>query len=1065
MATRTQQPDDDVGHRQIVLHQQDPQHRQLDPRHVLRIAGHAPALLRPGQRQLDGKARAVAGTAVDGDASAHRHRQLLADRQAQAAAAIPRRGARAVGLFEAMEQPLLLLGVDARAGVGHLERQPQAVVQKLHAEPDVAALGELDRVAQQVHQDLAHAHFIAAHLHRPGQVETALEGQAAMMGHRFHQRLHLGQHRHQVERTDVQLQPPGLDPGQVQRIVDQPQQVRAGVLDRGGVAALQVIQRGGQQQFAHAQYAGHRRAHFVPERGQELALGLRGLLGDLLLVHRQLPLLAPPQAHPRHVHHRRHQQQPQQQVGQDRPAAAPPRRQHLHAERARRRPLPLRRGGLHIDGVLARGKPRQQPLAVGGLHHPVLVIARDPVAVAVALRIGEGQQACGDDQVAVLRTEHDRRIRGQRLLALGVVAADLQVVDHQLRWRHRQVGRIRIETDQPGGSHRQDPAIGGAHWRAPAELHVGQAVALTIDAQPALRPVPAHQATRRGRPHQAPAAGHHPAHRYRRQALGRPDAFAQGHAQAIPAIALQGAVAGQPDLVRAGPGDVVDAAPRNPRHLLEAALVPAQQAHVAHDPQLPARIEQHLLDRVFSEPAVLVDADGIEHLAVGVAALDAVVHDRQPQLAVGRLADQIDALAHIGPAADLPFAQLPGARLVQAQPPGAPDPQGAVGARQQRPVRAHAQLLVIGDLAQRAALVQLVDAVRAGNVEGVAGRGGAEQVDAVQWLAVELVPGGEAFPVRRQVGQALGEHGDPQAALMVLQHVQHAAARGEETAARIAGQQVRGVMVAAVQPIGSAQPVAAVAVVDHRGRAHVRAQRPRRLAHAAIGIDAEQAAFGAGPDRAVGLAGQPEHALAAELVRGDAGEAVTVPARHAVAGPHPHPALRVGQQAVNGVVGQAGRVIGVGVVLHQRAVFLAATDAVPVGADPQRLGRIGQRPELTFAALVELGEAFEAFAPGAEHAQARAIGAHPDPVQRIHQQRFHFIAGDRIGVGRVVPPYPQTHAVHAGQAIIGGRPDVALPVLAQRQHHARGHAFGRTQAAHARRLRRRSCCCPRGPRR
>ncbi len=94
------------------------------------------------------------------------------------------------------------------------------------------------------------------------------------MGHRFHQGLDLVQQRHQIERPQIQFQSPSLDAGQIQRVVDQPQQVFAGMLDRAGVAALHVIQRGGQQQFAHAQHTGHRRAHFMPQRGQEPALGL-----------------------------------------------------------------------------------------------------------------------------------------------------------------------------------------------------------------------------------------------------------------------------------------------------------------------------------------------------------------------------------------------------------------------------------------------------------------------------------------------------------------------------------------------------------------------------------------------------------------------------------------------------------------------------------------------------------------------------------------------------------------------------------------------------------------------
>ncbi|KAG1087083.1 hypothetical protein G6F40_013800 [Rhizopus arrhizus] len=50
---------------------------------------------------------------------------------------------------------------------------------------------------------------------------------------------------------------------------------------------------------------------------------------------------------------------------------------------------------------------------------------------------------------------------------------------------------------------------------------------------------------------------------------------------------------------------------------------------------------------------------------------------------------------------------------------------------------------------------------------------------------------------------------------------------------------------------------------------------------------------------------------------------------------------------------------------------------------------------------------------------------------------------------RIVLPDPQAIAVVAHQAAIGGGPDVALAILGQRQHHARGHAFGRAETAQA----------------
>ncbi len=233
-----------------------------------------------------------------------------------------------------------------------------------YGQADVAALGEFDRVAEQVQQDLAHTHLVATDTDRPGRVIAALEHQLALLRHRLHQALHLVQQVPQIERAQVQLQPPGFDPGQVQGIVDQPQQMPAGLLDGPGVAALHRIQRGRQQQFAHAQHAGHRRADFVAQRGQETALGLRGLLGQLLLVHRQLPLLAAAQPRADRPDQNHQQQRPQQDVAEYRHAAAPPRRQHLHLQLLRRCPRAPGGRGLHLDDIAAGRQPRQGTLAI-----------------------------------------------------------------------------------------------------------------------------------------------------------------------------------------------------------------------------------------------------------------------------------------------------------------------------------------------------------------------------------------------------------------------------------------------------------------------------------------------------------------------------------------------------------------------------------------------------------------------------------------------------------------------------------------------------------------------------
>ena len=108
--------------------------------------------------------RPDARRALHADLAAHELDEAPADGQAQAGAAEAPRGG-GVGLRERLEQHVELLGRDADAGVAHLEAQRRPVVPLVH-EPDghrhLAALGELDGVADQVGEDLAQAPRVAA---------------------------------------------------------------------------------------------------------------------------------------------------------------------------------------------------------------------------------------------------------------------------------------------------------------------------------------------------------------------------------------------------------------------------------------------------------------------------------------------------------------------------------------------------------------------------------------------------------------------------------------------------------------------------------------------------------------------------------------------------------------------------------------------------------------------------------------------------------------------------------------------------------------------------------------
>lgn len=334
----------------------------------------------------------------------------------------------------------------------------------------------------------------------------------------------------------------------------------------------------------------------MPQRGQEPALGLRGLFGQLLLVHGQLPLLATAQARTDRPDQDEQQQRTDQDVAEDRHAAAPPGWQHLHLQLLRRRPRTIGGGRLHFDDVAAGRQSRQRALAVAALLHPVLVIPAYPEAVAVALGIGIRQQPCIDLQVAIIRSQQQGAGVRQRLPAACIVAAHAHLGNHQRRPGQHHVVGIHVECNQAGLGDGQNATIGIHRWRPAGELGIGQAIAFIEQLQASCFRVPAQQAARRGRPHPAIVGQCQAPHADRRHTGASINALDQAQAHAIPLVALQRALAGQPQLLRIHPHQVVDQPARDPRHRFEATGLLTPDAHVAHHPCLAMGIEADLLD-------------------------------------------------------------------------------------------------------------------------------------------------------------------------------------------------------------------------------------------------------------------------------------------------------------------------------------------------------------------------------------------------------------------------------------------------------------------------------------
>ncbi|OFA07223.1 hypothetical protein DUGA2_05550 [Duganella sp. HH101] len=270
-----------VAHRFAVVHHQHAlaQHRRRQRRGARGLVA----------RQLHGDAETEAAAdarfAVDADHAAHLAHQLLRDRQPQSGAAVQARGA-GVGLGEGLEQAGLLLVADPQAAVLDDEAQPdvavaghRGLVVALDPQFDVAARGELECVADQVDQDLAQAQRVAQQVGRHVRRRPDHQFQSALRGPPREQVGQLAQGVGQVEGQRLQFQLARFDLGEVQHVVDDLQQALAGAADLAEVVQRLRRQVQMRAQACEAEDGVHRRADFVADVGQEVALGAGGRFG------------------------------------------------------------------------------------------------------------------------------------------------------------------------------------------------------------------------------------------------------------------------------------------------------------------------------------------------------------------------------------------------------------------------------------------------------------------------------------------------------------------------------------------------------------------------------------------------------------------------------------------------------------------------------------------------------------------------------------------------------------------------------------------------------------------
>ena len=143
---------------------------------------------------------------------------------------------------------------------------------------NLALLGELDRIADQVEQDLPESSRIPPHEGRHVRVGQAREFQPLVRRLHGQHVDHILQGGADVEIQRLQVQLPGLDLGEVQDVVDQGHEGLGGRPRRSDVLELLRTQLRIEEQARHSQDAVHRRADLVTHVGQELTLGYVGRL-------------------------------------------------------------------------------------------------------------------------------------------------------------------------------------------------------------------------------------------------------------------------------------------------------------------------------------------------------------------------------------------------------------------------------------------------------------------------------------------------------------------------------------------------------------------------------------------------------------------------------------------------------------------------------------------------------------------------------------------------------------------------------------------------------------------
>ena len=224
--------------------------------------------MRGAERERHGEGTSRPFLTRDADRAAMQPHQLSHQREPDAAAlkASPSCAGNAV---EALEQPGQLVGRDTGAGVAHLQHRFARIRRGGEADRDDAFERELERVREQVEDDLLPHLPIDAHLLRQGRHVDVIAQAGALHG-RAEGRGQIRGESGKVHRLIAGLRPPSLDARKVQKRVDELEQAQTVAMNRFDQRESALLRC--QHFLERAEHQGQRRAKLVADVGEECGL-------------------------------------------------------------------------------------------------------------------------------------------------------------------------------------------------------------------------------------------------------------------------------------------------------------------------------------------------------------------------------------------------------------------------------------------------------------------------------------------------------------------------------------------------------------------------------------------------------------------------------------------------------------------------------------------------------------------------------------------------------------------------------------------------------------------------